>query len=117
MICCTFSKDFKKMSIVYDVQIHRNDVVSGTVFNMCVVLLKYAIQLNMFSFCRILTQWQGLRSRLMLENTEGAIKMDNPEKLPLTGNIGYSRRRKTKHNILCIGHHYSQANTNYVNKT
>jgi hypothetical protein len=53
----------------------------------------------------------------MLENTEGAIKMDNPEKLPLTGNIGYSRRRKTKHNILCIGHHYTQANTNYVNKT
>jgi len=43
--------------------------------------------------------------------------MDNPEKLPLTDNIGYIGRRKTKHNTICIGHHYTQANTNYVNKT
>ena len=36
-----------------------------------------------------------------------------------TGNIGYTRRRQInqKHNTLCIGHHYAQANTNYVNKT
>jgi hypothetical protein len=43
----------------YDVQIHRNDVVSGTIFNMCVVLLKYSIELNIFSFCRILTLLNG----------------------------------------------------------
>jgi len=37
-----------------------------------------------------------------LENAEGAIKMDNPEKLA-------TRRRKTKqkHNTICVGHHYS----------
>jgi hypothetical protein len=42
--------------------------------------------------------------------------MDNPEK---TGNIGYTRRRKTKqnHNPICVGHHYKQTNTNDVNNT
>ena len=37
--------------------------------------------------------------------------MDNPEKL--------TRRRQTKqtHNKICVGHHYSQANTNNVDKT
>ena len=36
-----------------------------------------------------------------------------------TGNIGYTRRRqsKQKHNTICGGHHYSQTNTNNVNKT
>ena len=47
----------------------------------------------------------------MLENTEGAIrKMDNPEKLA-------TRRRKTKHNTICVGHNYTQTNTKNVNKT
>ena len=48
----------------------------------------------------------------MIENTEVQYKMDNPEKLA-------TRRRKTKqkHNAICVGHHYSQANTNHVNKT
>jgi len=32
--------------------------------------------------------------------------MDNPEK-----------RRKQKHNTICVGHRYAQANTNKVNKT
>ena len=43
----------------------------------------------------------------VIENTEGAIKLDNPEKLA-------TRRRKTKqkHGIICAGHHYSQTNTN-----
>ena len=43
--------------------------------------------------------------------------MDNPEKLD--GNIGYTRRRKTKqkHNTICVVHHYNQANTKNVNKT
>jgi hypothetical protein len=36
-----------------------------------------------------------------------------------TGNIGYTRRRKTKqkHNTICVGHHNTQTKTNYVNKT
>ena len=36
-----------------------------------------------------------------------------------TGNIEHTRRRQTKqkHNTICIGHHYMQANTNSVNDT
>jgi hypothetical protein len=42
--------------------------------------------------------------------------MDNPENLAI---IGYTRRSqaKQKHNTICVGHHYAQANTNNVNKT
>jgi hypothetical protein len=42
--------------------------------------------------------------------------MDNPEK---PGNTVYTRRRKTKqkYNTICVGHHYTQSNTNNVNKT
>ena len=38
--------------------------------------------------------------------------MDKPEKLA-------TRRKqiKQKHNTICVEHHYSQANTNNVNKT
>ena len=38
-----------------------------------------------------------------LENTEGAIKMDNTR---------HTRRRQTKqkHNTICAGHHYAQTN-------
>ena len=52
----------------------------------------------------------------MQENTESAIKNGQSSK---TGNIGYTRRRKTKqiHNTICVGHHYAQKKTNYVNKT
>jgi len=34
-----------------------------------------------------------------------------------TGNIRYTRRRKTKqkHNTICVEHHYEQSNTNNVN--
>jgi len=34
-----------------------------------------------------------------------------------TGNMGYIRRRKTKqkHNTICVGHHFTQTNTNNVN--
>ena len=36
-----------------------------------------------------------------------------------TGNIWYTREKKTKqkHNTICAGYHYAQANTNNVNKT
>ena len=42
---------------------------------------------------------------------EGAIKHGQSRE---TGNIGYTRRRKTeqKHNTICVGHRHSQANTN-----
>ena len=35
-----------------------------------------------------------------------------------TGNIGYRRRikAKQKHNTICDGHHYTETNTNNVNK-
>ena len=34
-----------------------------------------------------------------------------------TGNMGYTRRRLTKqrHNLICLGQHYTQTNTNNVN--
>jgi hypothetical protein len=43
----------------------------------------------------------------MLENTEGASKNEQSRE---TGNIGYTRRGKTKqkHNTMCVGHHYTQ---------
>jgi hypothetical protein len=49
----------------------------------------------------------------MLKNTEGEIKKGQ------TGNIGYTRLRKTKQNLntICVGHHCSQALTHNVNKT
>ena len=52
----------------------------------------------------------------MLENTEGAITNGQSRE---TGNIGYTRRRKTKqkHSTICVGHHYARTNTNNVNKT
>ena len=52
----------------------------------------------------------------MLENTERALKNGQSRE---TGIIGYIRRGKSKqkHNTICVGHHYLQANTNNVNKT
>jgi len=42
--------------------------------------------------------------RKTLENTEGQIKKGQSRD---TGNIGYTRRIKTKqkHNTICVGHH------------
>ena len=53
---------------------------------------------------------------LTLENTEGAITNGQSRE---TGNIVYTRRRKTKqkHNTICNGHNSTQANTNNLNKT
>ena len=52
-----------------------------------------------------------------LKNTDGAIK--NGQSRETGRNIVYTRRRKLKqnHNIICVGHHYTQTNTNNVNKT
>jgi hypothetical protein len=52
----------------------------------------------------------------MSENTERAIQNGQARE---TGNIGYTRRRKTKqkHNTICVRHHYTQSNTYDVNKT
>ena len=49
-------------------------------------------------------------------NTEGAIEIENEETL---ATFGYTRRRQTKqkHNTLCVGNHYTQINTNNLNKT
>ena len=51
----------------------------------------------------------------MLEDTEEPIKNGQSRE---TGNIGYTWRRKTKqkHNTICVGHHYTQNNTNNVHK-
>ena len=50
-----------------------------------------------------------------MENKEGAIKNGQFRE---TGNIGYTSRGQTKqnHNTIYVGHHYTQANTNKVNK-
>jgi hypothetical protein len=46
---------------------------------------------------------------------EEAIQMGNSEKLATYGT--QDRKIQHKHNTICIGHHYAQANTNNVNKT
>ena len=50
------------------------------------------------------------------ENNEGAITNGQSRE---TGNIGYTRgqKPKQKHTTICVGHHYTQRNTNNVNKT
>jgi hypothetical protein len=51
--------------------------------------------------------------------------MDNAEKLATLGTQDTRRRQKKKkkkkpkkpHKTICVGHHYTQTNTNNVNKT
>ena len=45
---------------------------------------------------------------------KGKSKMDNQGKL---AKHGTQDEEKQKHNTICVGHHYTQANTNKVNKT
>ena len=47
---------------------------------------------------------------------KGQSKMGNPGKLATLG-IQDEDKQNKKHNIRCVGHHYTQANTNNVNKT
>jgi hypothetical protein len=42
--------------------------------------------------------------------------MDHPEKLA-TGNKDETKNKIQIHNAICVGQHYTQANTNNVNKT
>jgi hypothetical protein len=42
--------------------------------------------------------------------------MDNPEKLATLGTQEEDKQNKI-HNAMCDGHHYTQANTNNINKT
>jgi hypothetical protein len=39
------------------------------------------------------------------------------EKLATYDTQGEKQKQKQKHNTICVGHHYTQANTNNVNKT
>ena len=50
------------------------------------------------------------------EKTEGAFKMDNPEKLATLGTQDEDKQNK-KYNTICVGYHYTQTNKNNVNKT
>jgi hypothetical protein len=68
-----------------------------------------------------LTKWKLWKQKTKtlfytLEKNEGAIRNAQTRE---TGNIGHTRRRKTKqkHNTMCVGHHYAHANTNNVNRT
>ena len=77
----------------------------------------YVVYLTFFSFLSCFTDvgyGYCISFLEMLENTEGAIKNGQSRE---TGNIGYTRRKQTKHNTLCVGHHYMQANTKNVNKS
>jgi hypothetical protein len=50
-----------------------------------------------------------LGEEMQLENIEGAIK---------NGTIQRKRRgKKAKHNTICVGHHFTEANTHNTNKT
>jgi hypothetical protein len=51
-------------------------------------------------------------SRCCIENVEGAIKNGQSRE---SGNI--QDEDKQEHSTLCVGHHYAQANTNYLIKT
>ena len=43
--------------------------------------------------------------------------MGNPEKLATQVTQDKEKTKGKKPNTMCVGHHYSQANTNNVNKT
>ena len=50
-----------------------------------------------------------------VHKTKGQSKMDNPEKLAALGTQDEDKQ-SIKHNTICVGHHYAQANTNNVNE-
>ena len=62
---------------------------------------------------RNLLQIGAVWRQYRLENTEGVIKMDNPENWQHS--VHKTRKIKHKHYTICVWHNYSQANTNNVN--
>ena len=42
--------------------------------------------------------------------------MNNPEKLATLGTLKHKTKTNKKHNTTFVGHHYTQTNTNDVNK-
>jgi hypothetical protein len=48
--------------------------------------------------------------------SKGQLKINNLDKMTTYG-TQKGRKTKQKHNTTCAGHHYTQANTNDVNKT
>ena len=59
---------------------------------------------------------ENIPLKYTLENTEGTIKNGQYRE---TSSIGRTRGRKTKqkHNTMCVGHHYTQTNSNNVSKS
>jgi len=61
---------------------------------------------------------QSWPTAIKIENAEGAIKNAQSRE---TDNTGCTRRRNTKQNKkthnMCVGHYYTQANTNNLHKT
>ena len=53
--------------------------------------------------------------RQTLDNTEGAIKMDNPEKLTTLGTQNEDKQNR-KRNTICVEHDYAKTNIYNVNK-
>ena len=47
---------------------------------------------------------------------KGQPRMNNPEKLAIPNTQDENKQNK-KHNTTCVGHHYTQTNTDNVNKT
>ena len=56
-----------------------------------------------------------MMSRINVREYRRGKKNDNAEKLVTQGT--QNEEIKSKHNTICVGHHYSQTNTNNVNPT
>jgi hypothetical protein len=73
-------------------------------YNHLTLLTQLYVRLSILLIC----------GKQTLENTEGAVKNGQSREIC---NTGYTRRRKTKHNTLCVRHHHTQAYTNNGRKT
>ena len=95
----------QELSLVY-VHFFSLSFFSSKIFNFTDVSFYYVLANRQFRY----------PTSLQLENTEKAIKNGQSREI---GNIGYTRRRKTKqkHNTIFVGRHYAQTNTKNVNKT
>ena len=48
---------------------------------------------------------------------KGQSIMDNPQKLATQSTQDEAKKSKKKHNTICVGHYYTETNTNNTNKT